>query len=216
MSLQYRNDVVMETTVGSAYTAGDPTLTVATGDGDARMPATGDFWVAVTDWIPGDAGSRTYFFILKISSRSGDVLTRVAGTDQGTSDHDASVGAHVFWVLSAGALAQLIADITASATPSQAATINLQTGTSYTLQTSDNGSVIACSNASAFTLTVPSGLGAGFNCLVLQLGAGQVTPTASGTTINQRESLTKTAGQYAVATLFAPSADTFVLTGDLA
>lgn len=99
---------------------------------------------------------------------------------------------------------------------SQSATINAQTGTSYTLQASDDGDVLTFNNASAVTLTVPAGLGAGFNCLIVQLGAGQVTPTASSTTIHQRQSFTKTAGQYGVASLVAYAADTFALSGDLA
>jgi hypothetical protein len=96
-----------------------------------------------------------------------------------------------------------------------AATINAQTGTSYTLVSSDNGKIVTLSNASAITLTVPAGLGSGFNCLLVQLGAGQVTPTASSTTLHQRQSFTKTAGQYAVMSLAAYVADTFVLGGDM-
>ena len=93
--------------------------------------------------------------------------------------------------------------------------VNAQVGTSYTLLATDNGKVITLSNAEAITLTVPADLGAGFNCLIVQLAAGKVTPTASGTTINQRLAYTKTAGQYAVATLVAYAANTFVLSGDL-
>jgi nitrous oxidase accessory protein NosD len=95
------------------------------------------------------------------------------------------------------------------------AAVNVQTGTSYTLAASDNGKIITLNNGSGITLTVPSGLGAGFTCLIVQLGAGAVTPTASSTTLHQRQSFTKTAGQYAVATLAAYVADTFVLGGDL-
>ena len=94
--------------------------------------------------------------------------------------------------------------------------VNTQTGTSYQLLASDNGKLVTLNNGSAITLTVPSGLGAGFNCLIAQLGAGAVTVTASGTTINSRGSLVATNGQYAVASLVAYVADTFVLSGDLA
>ena len=93
--------------------------------------------------------------------------------------------------------------------------VNAQVGTTYALVAADNGKVVTLSNAAAITLTVPADLGAGFNCLIVQLAAGQVTPTASGTTINQRLGYTKTAGQYAVATLVAYAANTFVLSGDL-
>jgi hypothetical protein len=95
------------------------------------------------------------------------------------------------------------------------ANINAQTGTTYTLLSSDNGKVLTFNNASAITLTVPTGLGAGFNCLVVQIGAGQVTFSASSTTINNRSGYTKTAGQYAAATIAAYAANTFVTTGDM-
>src|SRR5262245_6848130 len=99
--------------------------------------------------------------------------------------------------------------------PPAVPTINAQTGTSYTLVSGDNGNIVTMSNAAAITLTVPSGLGAGFSCLIIQLAAGKITPTASGTTIVQRQSFTKTAGQYAVATIAAYAANIFVLSGDL-
>ena len=96
------------------------------------------------------------------------------------------------------------------------ATINDQTGTAYTLLASDAGKVVVLDNASAITVTVPSGLGAGFNCSFVQKGAGQVTFSASSTTINNRQSHTKINGQYGVASLLAYAADTFVLAGDTA
>lgn len=94
------------------------------------------------------------------------------------------------------------------------ALINPQTGTSYTLQDSDNGYTVTLDNASAITLTVPSGLGAGFACMLLQLGTGQVTVVSSGTTVNNRQSHTKIAGRYGMATLMAYLANTFAFGGD--
>ena len=96
------------------------------------------------------------------------------------------------------------------------ATINDQTGTAYTLLASDNGKVVVLDNGSAVTVTVPSGLGVGFNCSFVQKGAGQVTFSASSTTINNRQSHTKINGQYGVASIVAYVADTFVLAGDTA
>jgi len=96
------------------------------------------------------------------------------------------------------------------------ATINDQTGTAYTLLASDNGKVVVLDNASAVTVTVPSGLGAGFNCSFVQKGAGQVTFSASSTTIYNRQSHTKINAQYGVASIVAYVADTFVLAGDTA
>jgi len=96
------------------------------------------------------------------------------------------------------------------------ASINDQTGTTYTLLASDNGKVVVLNNGSAVTVTVPSGLGAGFNCSFVQKGAGQVSFSASSTTINNRQSHTKINAQYGVASLVAYAADTFVLAGDTA
>jgi len=96
------------------------------------------------------------------------------------------------------------------------ASINDQTGTTYTLVAGDNGKVVVLDNASAVTITVPSGLGAGFNCSFVQKGAGQVSFSASGTTINNRQSHTKINGQYGVASIIAYATDTYILAGDTA
>ncbi len=96
------------------------------------------------------------------------------------------------------------------------ASINDQTGTAYTLLAGDAGKVVVLNNGSAVTVTVPSGLGAGFTCSVVQKGAGQVTFVASSTTINNRQSHTKIAGQHGVATLVSTASDVFVLAGDTA
>src|SRR5690606_37493209 len=103
-------------------------------------------------------------------------------------------------------------DAKAPATPS----VNAQTGTSYTLQASDNGKIVTFSHADPITVTVPAGLGAGFHCQVIQIGAGAVSFTADSTTINNRQSHTSIAGQYGVVGLTAYAADTFALAGDTA
>lgn len=95
------------------------------------------------------------------------------------------------------------------------ATLNAQTGTTYTLQLSDDGSVITMNNSSANTVTFPAGLGAGFNCLIIQTGAGQTTVAAeTGTTINSVDGL-KISARYRSASLLAYAADTAVLSGGL-
>jgi hypothetical protein len=96
-----------------------------------------------------------------------------------------------------------------------AATVNAQTGTSYTLSETDNGKVITLNSPSPITLTVPSGLSVGFNCLVVQLGTGAITFTASSTTINNRGTNTKTAGLYAIATIVSYTSNTFITSGDM-
>lgn len=93
--------------------------------------------------------------------------------------------------------------------------INAQTGTSYTLSASDKGKIVSLSNASAIALTVPD-LGAGFACMIIQLGAGQVTISGSGATLRNRQSQTKLAGQYAVGSLLFYAGANFALAGDTA
>lgn len=95
--------------------------------------------------------------------------------------------------------------------------INAQTGTTYSLQASDNGKTITLDNAAAITVTIPTGLGAGFQCMLIQKGAGQVTlAAAGGVTLNNRQSHTKTAGQRAMVSLVADVANNFFLGGDSA
>ena len=95
-----------------------------------------------------------------------------------------------------------------------AANINAQTGATYTLTAVDNGKIITFSNAC--TVTVPSTLFAGYNCFLLQKGAGQVTIVGTtGVIVNNRKALTKTAGTYAIATILALNATTFISSGDM-
>lgn len=68
--------------------------------------------------------------------------------------------------------------------------------TSRDLAASDNGKVLEVNSASAVMLTVPSTLVATFNCIVSQVGAGQVTIAAgSGATVNAFGGA-KTPGQW--------------------
>lgn len=100
-------------------------------------------------------------------------------------------------------------------TTDYSASVNAQTGTAYALVASDNGKVVTLNNASSIGVTASASLGAGFNCVLLQLGAGQVTVNAgSGVTLNARAGFKKLAGQYAAASLVAYAADTFALSGD--
>ena len=94
------------------------------------------------------------------------------------------------------------------------ASLNDQTGTTYSLVSTDNGKVITLNNSNGITLTVPSGLGSGFNCLIIQKGTGQIFISASGTTLINRQGHTKTAGQYAVVSIVNIGNDIIILGGD--
>jgi len=87
---------------------------------------------------------------------------------------------------------------------------------SYTLASTDNAEVIKSDAASAITVTIPTGLPTGFNCMVLQYGAGQITfAAASGVTIINRNAYTKTLGQYAIATVLHLGSNIVVISGEL-
>jgi hypothetical protein len=94
------------------------------------------------------------------------------------------------------------------------AEVNTQSGTSYTLTATDNGKIISCTSNSAVTITVPA-LTSGFNCLIVQRGTGQITLSASGSTINNRYNFNKTAGQHAIMSLVSVAAGIFVSSGDM-
>jgi hypothetical protein len=94
------------------------------------------------------------------------------------------------------------------------AVMNAKTA-AYTLVPADNGKIITINSASDVAVTVTGSLFAGFSCMILQLGAGKVTLTASGATISNRSSFTKTAGIYAIATLISPATNQFISAGDM-
>ena len=87
--------------------------------------------------------------------------------------------------------------------------------TTYTIQSSDNGKIINFNNTGALTITIPMGLPLGFNCLIIQYAAGQVSLVgATGVTFNSRYG-NKTDGQNAIVTLASPVQDVFIASGNL-
>jgi hypothetical protein len=92
------------------------------------------------------------------------------------------------------------------------ANINTQSGTTYTIDATDNGKVIQSTGATAVTITIPTGLPTGFNCTVVQMGAGQIT--FSGTYLN-RTGFTKTASQYSVVSILNLGSNNYIVTGEM-
>lgn len=78
----------------------------------------------------------------------------------------------------------------------------VQTGTSYTAALTDNRRRITFDNAAAITFTIPNNAPVGWECLILQLGAGAVTVAVTGGALRHFSNHTKTAGAYAQAYLF--------------
>jgi hypothetical protein len=90
------------------------------------------------------------------------------------------------------------------------------TGTTYTLSETDRSQILLFTNAAAITLTVPTGLSTLFDTMLVQTGTGQITVTgAGGVTINGALNATKTAYQYAVATLLPIGTNAFIFSGEV-
>jgi len=87
--------------------------------------------------------------------------------------------------------------------------------TSRTLTATDNGKIIYCTSGSATTITCAIDLGVGFNCTIIQGGAGKVTVAAGAATLVSYSSLFSTMGQNAVISAICPVANTFLLAGNL-
>jgi hypothetical protein len=195
------DDVVPITDVSGTPTTKKVTVANLLAATNSSASITGGSVAGITDLAVADGGTGA-------SSASGARTNLGLGTaataSTGTSDGD---------VL---AVASSAVDLGGNAIHGFDAKLNDQTGTAYTLVAADNGKVVTCNHGSAITVTVPASLGAGFNCMVVQKGAGQVTFAESSTTINQRQSHTKIAGQHGVATLVATADDVFVLAGDTA
>jgi hypothetical protein len=138
----------------------------------------------------------------------------------GTAPNNVSPG-YYYW--NGSAWVAILSNITTSSISGNGTTttltnfgaeVNTQSGTTYTLTATDNGKIISCTSNSAITITVPA-LTSGFNCLIVQRGTGQITLSASGSTINNRYNFNKTAGQHAIMSLVSVATGVFVSSGDM-
>lgn len=97
---------------------------------------------------------------------------------------------------------------------------NAQTGTTYTLVLTDAGKMVSMNNASAITLTIPTNASVAFpvgtRIDLTQLGAGQVTVSPTGITLQSNGTKRKLTGQYSGGTLWKRATDTWMLYGDIA
>jgi hypothetical protein len=81
-----------------------------------------------------------------------------------------------------------------------------ETGPFALSQATHGGKIVRVNSASPVTVTVPNNLPEGFNCPIVQRGAGEITfVPASGATLDHRQSHTKSAGQKAVVGIFVDS-----------
>ena len=82
----------------------------------------------------------------------------------------------------------------------------------YNISAADNGKILQSTSATAITITIPTGLPTGFNCTVVQMGAGQLT--FSGTYFN-RGSFTKSASQYSIVSIIHLGSDKIIVSGEM-
>lgn len=95
-------------------------------------------------------------------------------------------------------------------------TFNAQTGTTYTLVSTDVNKLVTLNNSSAITVTIPNGVFTTGQIVNLQaIGTGQVTLASDGTT-SFTGTGTKLRAQYSAASLICTGTNTFTLIGDLA
>jgi hypothetical protein len=73
---------------------------------------------------------------------------------------------------------------------------------SYTATAADNRRRIVFNSATAVTFTLPNSLSVGWECVIMQLGAGAVTVSVTGGNLRHLSSHTKTGGVYAQAYMF--------------
>jgi len=91
------------------------------------------------------------------------------------------------------------------------------TGTTYSLSSDNNNRLALFTAASGTTVTIPSGLPSGFSCLLVQTTtSGQVTVSGgNGVTLRSALSSTKTAYQWAVASVIYIGTEEYLLTGEV-
>lgn len=95
-------------------------------------------------------------------------------------------------------------------------TINTQSGTAYTLTATDAGKLIQFTSASAVTLTIGTALTVGQKVDIIRDGAGAVTWTAGGGTVQAVGGATSINGQYGAATIFCVGTAQYRVVGRIA
>jgi len=94
------------------------------------------------------------------------------------------------------------------------ASVNTQNSGAYEIIQSDNGRIITFEyNAGPVSITIDDAIDPGFNCLLVQLGSGQVRFSSS---VQNRYNHDKLVGQYSIATLLkiSDSPSVIILSGD--
>lgn len=86
---------------------------------------------------------------------------------------------------------------------------------SRSLNVGDHGGLLYYAGSTPISVTLPTGLGAGFACTVFQDGTGTITFVGSGLTLVNRLNATRTVAQGSVAVIQCTTADNCKLLGDV-
>lgn len=92
---------------------------------------------------------------------------------------------------------------------------NTQSGSTYTLQTSDFNKLVSMTTGGVSTITLPTGLPDGWSCRVLQAGGVITFAAANGVTIHSIFSYRRSQTQWGVITVICQGSNTFSLSGNL-
>ena len=180
---------------------------------------------ALTDGAHGVTGSLATFLGAPTSANLAAVVTDETGSGSlvfatGPTINSPVITGTIAASGSTGASGQYLSSTATGIAWVTPATTNLvlnpQTGTTYTLVSSDLNKLVTLSNSSAITLTIPSAVfTTGQQINIQQIGAGQVTVQGDGTSTFTGTG-TKLRTQYSAATIVCTGTNTFTLIGDLA
>jgi hypothetical protein len=146
-----------------------------------------------------------------VGSVNGNAATATSATTAGTVTTAAQTN-----ITSVGTLTSLTVAGTLTVDAYILSSSGIQAKTaSYTLVAADNGKVITMSVATANTLTVPASLAVGFNCTIIQIGAGATTITASSTTLNSVSGFLKISAQHGSASIISYASNVYNVAGSL-
>ena len=89
-------------------------------------------------------------------------------------------------------------------------------GATHTLQEANRSKVGRFTSSSAVTITVPAGLSSVYDCMILQLGTGQITIQAgAGVTLRSGTSAFKSAYRYAAINIICIGTNEFLVSGEV-
>lgn len=155
--------------------------------------------------------------IAKWFSSLGDAAWKSVGTTSGTvasGDHTHSNYIPTSQKAAANGVASLDADTKVTAAQASAAVVSVSA--SMTLTSSHAGRFLSCTNASAITITIPTGIAAGTEIEIYRGGAGTVTLSpASGVTFECKESNYGIADQYTSVVLKWRATNVVVIEGNV-